>query len=46
MENDITINDNLSISELEVAGTDLCLKKISHLVHEFKRKLYFNNLLL
>uniref|UniRef100_A0A2S2QS51 Uncharacterized protein n=1 Tax=Sipha flava TaxID=143950 RepID=A0A2S2QS51_9HEMI len=34
---DFTENDIFSISGLEVAGTDLCLKKMSHLAYEFKQ---------
>ncbi|XP_025209205.1 uncharacterized protein LOC112604393 [Melanaphis sacchari] len=36
VEEDLVINDKLSVDILQVADTDLCLNKISHLAHTFK----------
>lgn len=46
MQENIKVNDKLSINALQVADTDLCLNKMSHLTYEFKRKSYFVILLL
>jgi len=35
------VNDNLAIGGSQVADTDLCFNKMSHLAQEFKRKSYF-----